>query len=50
MQAIEQNLKDLHVTLHDTKATSLLNPVSIISDINDLCSKLNHDDIGNRVN
>ncbi|EFC47806.1 DNA dependent protein kinase catalytic subunit [Naegleria gruberi] len=47
MQALERNLSDLHIVLQDgEKSMALLNPISIISDMNDFVSRLSPDDIG----
>ncbi|KAL9649605.1 hypothetical protein ABK040_003282 [Willaertia magna] len=46
MQALERNLSDLHSVLTDEKAVALLNPISIINDMNDFCSRITSDDIG----
>ncbi|KAG2383043.1 hypothetical protein C9374_005010 [Naegleria lovaniensis] len=47
MQALDRHLLDLHTVLEEgEKCTALLNPISIVSDMNDFCSRLSSDDIG----
>ncbi|KAL0481756.1 DNA-dependent protein kinase catalytic subunit [Acrasis kona] len=44
VQALEQHLKDLHAVIYEEKKGSILNPTSIISDINDFCARLSKDE------
>jgi hypothetical protein len=46
MQALERHLSSLHAILVDESASTLLNPVSVIADINDFCARINEEEIG----
>jgi hypothetical protein len=46
MQTLERNLQSLHDLFLDRSALCLLNPVSIVSDINEFCMGLRDEEIG----